>query len=99
VRVLQADNGRTGIDLVRSHHEIDLVVMDVMMAGMDGYAAMEAIRKVPHAAGVPIIVVTAKAMPGDRAEALAAGADDYVSKPVDADQLVAKIRQRLDQGG
>jgi signal transduction histidine kinase/ActR/RegA family two-component response regulator len=99
MRVLQADNGRTGIDLVRSHHEIDLVVMDVMMAGTDGYAAMEAIRKVPHAAGVPIIVVTAKAMPGDRAEALAAGADDYVSKPVDADQLVAKIRQRLDQGG
>ncbi|MFF3290976.1 HAMP domain-containing protein [Streptomyces sp. NPDC003023] len=98
VHVLQADNGRTGIDMVRDHQEIDLVVMDVMMAGMDGYAAMEAIRGLPHAADVPIIVVTAKAMPGDRAEALAAGADDYVPKPVDAEHLVTKIRLWLEQG-
>ncbi|MEU0371702.1 HAMP domain-containing protein [Streptomyces sp. NPDC006283] len=99
VRVLQADNGRAGVELLRAHHEIDLVVMDVMMAGMDGYAAMAAIRKLQHAADMPIIAVTAKAMPGDRAEALAAGADDYVAKPVDADHLMAKIRRWLEERG
>ncbi|MEU1891256.1 HAMP domain-containing protein [Streptomyces pristinaespiralis] len=98
VHVITADNGRTGIELVRTRHDIGLVVMDVMMAGTDGYSAMQAIRKLPHAADVPIIVVTAKAMAGDRAEALAAGADDYVSKPVDTDRLVAKIRLWLEQG-
>ncbi|MFF3322581.1 HAMP domain-containing protein [Streptomyces sp. NPDC002889] len=98
VTVLQADNGRSGIDMLEAHDEVDLVVMDVMMAGMDGYAAMEVIRQMPHGADVPIIVVTAKAMPGDRAEALAAGADDYVAKPVDADHLLAKIRMWLARG-
>ncbi|MFD4137749.1 HAMP domain-containing protein [Streptomyces sp. NPDC058572] len=96
--VLQADNGRAGIAVLEGHDEVDLIVMDVMMAGMDGYAAMQAIRQLPHGANVPIIVVTAKAMPGDRAEALAEGADDYVAKPVDADHLLAKIRMWLARG-
>ncbi|TQK42896.1 signal transduction histidine kinase [Streptomyces sp. SLBN-118] len=98
MRVLQADNGRAGIDLLTEHGEVDLIVMDVMMAGMDGNATMAAIRELPRFAEVPIIAVTAKAMPGDRAKALAAGANDYVAKPVDADDLMARIRTWLTRG-
>ncbi|MFI1393557.1 HAMP domain-containing protein [Streptomyces sp. NPDC020681] len=93
--VLQADSGRAGIDLLLAHDAVDLIVMDVMMAGMDGTETMAEIRRIPRFADVPIIAVTAKAMPGDRAEVLAAGANDYVAKPVDADQLMAKIRNHL----
>ncbi|MFF7178524.1 HAMP domain-containing protein [Streptomyces sp. NPDC008121] len=95
VHVLSADGGRAGLDLLGGHPEIELVLMDVMMAGMDGYAATEAIRELPGRADLPVIAVTAKAMPGDRARALAAGAADYVSKPVDADELMTKVRQWL----
>ncbi|MFC9399311.1 HAMP domain-containing protein [Streptomyces sp. NPDC057027] len=94
-QVLTADGGRAGLDALAAHDEIALVLMDVMMAGMDGYSAIEAIRRLPDRAGLPVIVVTAKAMPGDRAQALAAGADDYVAKPVDEDELTAKIRALL----
>ncbi|MEV6734712.1 MULTISPECIES: HAMP domain-containing protein [unclassified Streptomyces] len=92
MRVLQAENGRSGLELLAAHDDIDLVLMDVMMAGMDGYATTAAIRAMPAYAHVPIVAVTAQAMPGDRDKALAAGADDYVTKPVDADDLAARIR-------
>lgn len=95
LRVLTADGGRAGLDMLAAHDEIALVLMDVMMAGMDGYTAIKAIRRLPGRAGLPVIAVTAKAMPGDRADALAAGADDYVSKPVDEDELTAKIHTWL----
>ncbi|MFC8277647.1 HAMP domain-containing protein [Streptomyces sp. NPDC057271] len=95
VQVLQADGGRAGLALLEQHDEVELVLMDVMMAGMDGYATTEAIRGLPGRGGLPVIAVTAKAMPGDRARALAAGASDYVAKPVDADELMAKVRQWL----
>ncbi|MFB7447718.1 HAMP domain-containing protein [Streptomyces sp. NPDC056194] len=94
-QVLTADGGRAGLDALAAHDEIALVLMDVMMAGMDGYSAIEAIRRLPDRARLPVIAVTAKAMPGDRAQALAAGADDYVAKPVDEDELTAKIRSWL----
>ncbi|MFC9268746.1 HAMP domain-containing protein [Streptomyces zhihengii] len=95
IRVLTADNGADGIELLRGNEDVGLVVMDVMMAGMDGYAAIAAIRELPRNQAVPVIVVTAKAMPGDRAEALAAGADDWVAKPVDTAELLAMISERL----
>ncbi|MEV6651881.1 HAMP domain-containing protein [Streptomyces sp. NPDC051219] len=98
MRVLQADNGRAGLDLLAVHDDVDLIVMDVMMAGMDGYATTAAIREMPRFADVPVIAVTAKAMPGDRAKALAAGANDYVTKPVDTDDLVGRIRNWLTGG-
>ncbi|MEU7481719.1 HAMP domain-containing protein [Lentzea sp. NPDC042327] len=93
VRVLHAENGREGIEALVSHPEIDLILMDVMMPEMDGYAATAAIRSMPDHAEVPIIAVTAKAMPGDRDKSISAGANDYVTKPVDADDLVACVHR------
>ncbi|MDX3070975.1 HAMP domain-containing protein [Streptomyces sp. MI02-7b] len=95
IHVLRADNGRSGIETLLAHPEVDLVLMDVMMPEMDGYAATAAIRGRPEYAGLPIIAVTAKAMPGDREKNLAAGASDYVTKPFDADDLIARVRYWL----
>jgi CheY-like chemotaxis protein len=95
MRVLRAEDGRRGIELLTEHDDVDLIIMDVMMPGMDGWSATAAIRRMPRFADVPVIAVTAKAMPGDRAKTLAAGADDHVTKPVDAGDLLARIRSRL----
>ncbi|WP_425573689.1 HAMP domain-containing protein [Streptomyces globosus] len=93
--VLTADNGAAGINLLASHPEVDLVIMDLMMAGMDGYAATRAIRAMPGRGSLPVVVVTAKAMPDDQSEAMAAGASHYLTKPVDPDELLATIRTWL----
>jgi CheY-like chemotaxis protein len=93
LRVLHAENGRKGIDTLTAHPEIDIVLMDVMMPEMDGYAATAAIRAMPEYAELPIIAVTAKAMPGDQEKSLASGASGYVTKPVDADHLLGLIQQ------
>ncbi|MEV7617432.1 HAMP domain-containing protein [Streptomyces sp. NPDC089799] len=95
MQVLTADNGEAGIRLMAAHPEGDLVVMDLMMAGLDGYATTRAIRAMPRQQDVPVVVVTAKALPGDRTEALAAGASDYVTKPVDPDRLLTALRTWL----
>ncbi|MFB9470270.1 response regulator [Nonomuraea salmonea] len=96
ITVLHAENGRTGIDTLTAHPETDLILMDVMMPEMDGYTATETIRSMPRYAHLPIIAVTAKAMPGDQEKSLTAGASDHVTKPVDADHLIARIRHWLD---
>ncbi|GJF31339.1 histidine kinase [Kitasatospora sp. NE20-6] len=95
IRVLQAEHGRAGIDVLTSHPGIDLILMDVMMPEMDGYTATAAIRAMPGHADLPIIAVTAKAMPGDREKSLGSGASDYVTKPVDARDLIACIQRWL----
>ncbi|MGY4394430.1 HAMP domain-containing protein [Streptomyces virginiae] len=95
VRVLHAEDGRKGIDTLVRNEGVDLILMDVMMPELDGYAATAEIRRMPAYAGLPIIAVTAKAMPGDREKSLAAGASDYVTKPVDADDLISRVRHWL----
>ncbi|PWI18024.1 hybrid sensor histidine kinase/response regulator [Streptomyces sp. Act143] len=94
-QVLHADNGRKGIEMLLAHPEISLVLMDVMMPELDGYAATAEIRQMPRYADLPIIAVTAKAMPGDQEKSLASGANDYVTKPVDADDLLGRVRRWL----
>ena len=74
-----------------------LVVLDVMMPGMDGFEAMREIRQIAKFRSVPIIAVTAKAMKGDRQKCLEAGASDYINKPVDTEQLLSLLRIWLDR--
>ncbi|MEU3469029.1 ATP-binding protein [Streptomyces sp. NPDC006687] len=95
LRVLHAEDGRKGIETLTRNPGVDLILMDVMMPELDGYAATAEIRSMPEYAGLPIIAVTAKAMPGDREKSLAAGASDYVTKPVDADELISRVRHWL----
>ncbi|BFV60669.1 HAMP domain-containing protein [Kitasatospora sp. CMC57] len=95
MRVLQAENGRAAIETLTEHGEIDVILMDVMMPEMDGYTATAAIRSMPQHADLPIIAVTAKAMVGDREKSIASGASDYVTKPVDAWDLITRIKQQL----
>ncbi|MFJ4828561.1 HAMP domain-containing protein [Streptomyces sp. NPDC088747] len=94
-QVLHAENGRKGIETLLSRPDVAVVLMDVMMPEMDGYTATAEIRKMPQYADLPIIAVTAKAMPGDREKSLLSGASDYVTKPVDTDDLIACVRRWL----
>jgi CheY-like chemotaxis protein len=92
MEVLFAENGREAIELLRSSPDVDLVVMDLMMPEVDGYEAMRTIRSEPAWERLPIIALTAKAMKGEREKSIEAGASDYVTKPVDTDQLLSLIR-------
>ncbi|HEY5805098.1 MAG TPA: response regulator, partial [Lysobacter sp.] len=93
--VATAGNGRDAIAKVGDGSELDLVLMDIMMPGLDGYDTMRAIRAQPDRRTLPIIALTAKAMKGDREKCLEAGASDYLAKPVVTDQLLGVLRQWL----
>src|SRR6516165_285425 len=93
--VVHASDGRTGIETLQRSPDIDIVLMDVMMPEMDGYATVAAIRKIPGLAHLPVIAVTARAMHGDRDKSIAAGATDYVTKPVDTEDLLSVMDRWL----
>jgi CheY-like chemotaxis protein len=91
LEVVFSETGAEALDILGSDKHIDLVLMDIMMPQMDGYEAIRAVREMPSMRSLPIIAVTAKAMQGDREKSLAAGASDYITKPVDPDKLMALI--------
>jgi CheY-like chemotaxis protein len=87
--VLYADNGAGGILLLNDHPEVDIILMDAMMPDLDGNETTRRIRLLPGGAELPVVFLTAKATPQDKASSLAAGADAYITKPVDLDELLA----------
>jgi signal transduction histidine kinase/HAMP domain-containing protein/ActR/RegA family two-component response regulator len=97
--VIHAPDGQQGIGVLTSDGDIDLVLMDVMMPEMDGYATTAAIRAMPQCADLPVIAVTARAMQGDMDKSLAAGASDYVTKPVDTEELLTCMERWLTPEG
>jgi len=92
MEVIFAENGRDGIETLQANPDVDLVLMDIMMPEMDGYQTMVAVREIPQFKRLPIISLTAKAMKGDREKSIASGASDYITKPVDTDQLLSLMR-------
>jgi len=88
-----ARNGREALEVLdREDSAVDLVLMDIMMPEMDGYTAMREIRSRAHLRRLPIIALTAKAMKDDQEKCLAAGANDYIAKPLDVEKLLSLVR-------
>ncbi|HEY5884008.1 MAG TPA: HAMP domain-containing protein [Pyrinomonadaceae bacterium] len=101
MEVVHAENGQEGIDLLKSTPDIEAVLMDIMMPEMDGYEAITAIRQMEEYKQLPVIALTAKAMKADRDHCIEVGASDYISKPLDIDQLLSLLRvwlYREDEG-
>ncbi|HXI11493.1 MAG TPA: HAMP domain-containing protein [Thermoanaerobaculia bacterium] len=92
MEVIYAEGGADGIKLLKENPEVNVVLMDVMMPEMDGYEAMQAIRAIDEFKSLPIVALTAKAMKGDREKCMQAGASDYITKPIDSQQLVSLLR-------
>jgi CheY-like chemotaxis protein len=90
--VISTNSGRKAIETIQADGDIQVVLMDIMMPEMDGYQTMREIRKDPRASALPILALTAKAMKGDRDKCLAAGASDYIAKPVNTNELLTLLR-------
>lgn len=97
MEVLFAENGRDGIDILQANPDISAILMDIMMPEMDGYETTIAIRQQQQFRSLPILALTAKAMPGDRQKCIESGASDYITKPVDTEQLLSLLRVWLYQ--
>ena len=92
---ISASSAQEGLTLLEADKTIRVVLLDIMMPDMDGYETVTTIRKMPGIEKIPVIAVTAQAMIGDREKALNAGADHYISKPVDVDKLLYLLKQYL----
>jgi CheY-like chemotaxis protein len=97
MEVLYGENGHEGLAKLEEHPDVDLVLMDVMMPELDGHETTRAVREQDRFKKLPIIALTAKAMKGDRQKSIEAGASDYITKPVDTDQLLSLMRVWLYQ--
>jgi CheY-like chemotaxis protein len=97
MHIVSAMDGKDALKQLQEHPEVDIVLMDMMMPEMDGYESTRRIRELPKYKNLPIIAVTAKAMTGDREKCISAGASDYITKPVDVDQLISLLRVWLYQ--
>ncbi|MGI8907054.1 MAG: HAMP domain-containing protein [Candidatus Sumerlaeaceae bacterium] len=95
MQVMSSESGRDAVEMLERQPDVDLILMDIMMPDMDGYEAIRAIRDFPRYKSLPIIAVTAKAMKGDREKCIEAGASDYITKPVDQEQLLSMMRMWL----
>jgi len=89
-----ATTGQEAIDILKKDSDITIVLMDMMMPDMDGYQAMKIIRETPTIKDKTIIAVTAQAMAQDREKCLEAGADDYITKPINVDQLLIAMEKK-----
>src|SRR5690606_3467291 len=92
IEVYKAIDGKEALEVLNENKDIDLVLLDIMMPVMDGFETLKHIRENPHYKKLPVIAVTAKAMGGDREACISAGASDYISKPIDTDQLLSLLR-------
>lgn len=92
INCITAENGKDALDVIAKESGIDIILMDVMMPEMDGYEATQEIRKNPKYDEIPIIALTAKAMKGDKEKCLEAGMSDYISKPINIEQLLSLMR-------
>jgi CheY-like chemotaxis protein len=99
VQVMAASSAEEAFGILDRHPDTDLVLMDIMMPGMDGYQATQRIRQSERLAGVPIVALTAKAMPGDRDKCLEAGCNDFLTKPVEPDQLLSLLDRLVRRAG
>ena len=99
IEVIQAENGQEGVELLKRNPDVSAALIDIMMPGMDGYETIRRIRKSSHLRDLPLIAVTAKAMPEDREKCFEVGASDYLSKPVDNDELLAVLRTWMKRRG
>jgi signal transduction histidine kinase/DNA-binding response OmpR family regulator/CHASE3 domain sensor protein len=97
MKVVSAIDGKEALNQLEANNNVNLVLMDMMMPEMDGYESTRRIRKMPVYRNLPIIAITAKAMTGDREKCISAGASDYITKPVDMDQLISLLRVWLYQ--
>ncbi|MCI0603886.1 HAMP domain-containing protein [bacterium] len=98
MKILFAENGREGIEMLEKNPDTDLVLMDIMMPGMDGYETIRELRKKENFRQLAVIALTAKAMKGDREKCMEAGASDYIAKPVDVEKLLSLMRVWLYKG-
>ncbi len=92
MEVIKAENGKNALEMLQIHPDIDLVLMDIMMPEMDGYEAMRQIRSQPKFKKLPVIALTAKAMKDDKQKCIDAGANDYITKPIDVERLLSLMR-------